>query len=237
MDDVNESGVVAYIATTDSFARDQNAVALALSWMTPQERTRFDRFRRDEDRFMFALGRSMARRLVGEALQVSPADWQWREGPHGRPEIDHPTEWHFNVSHSAGLVVCAIGRTRELGVDLEDMQRRTPDRALVPRYCSPAEAADVDLQGEAWSDRFLRYWTLKESYLKARGLGISVPLSEISFRLDDATGARVSFDGSLAGTDDQWLFHIQPVAPHHLLAVAVASPEGVAPAITVLPYR
>jgi 4'-phosphopantetheinyl transferase len=187
---------------------------------------------------MFALGRSMARRLVGEALQIDPAAWLWREGPHGRPEIGAPaTDWHFNLSHSAGLVVCAIGRTRELGVDLEDLERRPPDPALVARYCSPAEASDVLSQGAEWSDRFLRYWTLKESYLKARGLGISVPLAEISFALNGST-ARIAFDGSLAGTDDRWLFHIQPVAPHHLLAVAVAvSDDGAHPSITVLPYR
>ncbi len=133
---------------------------------------------------MFGLGREMARSLVGVALGVPPESWIWREGPHGRPEIAAPdADLHFNLSHSAGVVVCALARGRTIGVDVEDLSRRAPDPAIVTRYCSPAEAEDVCAQGDRWRDRFLTYWTLKEAYLKARGLGIAVHLSDISFTL------------------------------------------------------
>jgi hypothetical protein len=84
----------------------------------------------------------------------------------------------------------------------KDLTRRAPDPAIVTRYCSPAEAEDVCAQADGWRDRFLTYWTLKEAYLKARGLGISVHLSDISFTLAGGEQPRISFLDSLAGTDE-----------------------------------
>ena len=142
-----------FVADVRAFGADDRAARTSLVWMTPAERARFDRFRHDEDRLMFALGRLMARTLVGRALGVDPADWAWREGPHGRPEIDRPgNDLHFNLSHSAGLVICALARGRAVGVDVEDLERRAPEWALVERYCSPAEADDIRSCGDRWRD-------------------------------------------------------------------------------------
>ena len=108
-------------------------------------------------------------------------------------------------------------------------------RGLVDRYCGPHEIADIDEAGEdGWHDRFLLYWTLKEAFLKARGLGISVPLREISFVIDDGT-ARVEFLDSLAGSDDRWAFDIIRPTPRHLLAVAASTADGVRPVVHVEP--
>ena len=224
-------------AHVDDVFRDEAAIARARAGLTRPEQARFDRYQGDLDRRMFLLGRVMSRRLVGGALDVAPGAWQWREGPHGRPEIaDPPTPLHFNLAHSAGLVVCALARGREVGVDVEDLERPPLDSRMVPRYCAPAEAADIEAQGAAWRDRFLTYWTLKEAYLKARGLGISVPLREISFVLQP-DGAQITFLGSLAGTPTDWTFQLERPTGRHLVAIAVASAAGVSPSIAIEPYR
>ena len=169
---------------------------------------------------MFLAGRMMARSIVGAALGCPPASWRWREGPHGRPEIDEPgTDVRFNIAHSAGLVACAIARGRDVGVDVEDRNRPETDRQIVSRYCSPAEAADIDAQGDAWHERFLIYWTLKEAYLKALGLGISVHLSDISFTFDGDV-ARIGFVGSLVDSDPRWTFSLMRPTARHLVAIA-----------------
>ena len=225
----------AYVGRADAFAADARRIDRALAWMTQSERERYARFRHDRDRRMFALGREMARSLVGDALGVAPDAWTWREGPHGRPEIAAPAgDLHFNLSHSAGVVVCVLGRGRAIGVDIEDLTRRAPDPAIVARYCSPDEAEDVSAQADRWGDRFLTYWTLKEAYLKARGLGISVPLSEISFELGPPP--RVRFLQSLAGTHDGWMFHLMRIEPHHVAAAAVEIAAGDAPPFAVHEY-
>jgi 4'-phosphopantetheinyl transferase len=207
----------------------------ALAWLTAAERARFDRYRGDADRQMFLLGRVMARRLVGRALGVEPTSWRWREGPHGRPEVDDPhTAVHFNVAHSSGLVACAVARDREVGVDVEDSERPPTDPAVVARFCSPDEAAAIRVGEPGWRDRFLEIWTLKEAYLKARGVGISVNLSDISFAVgDDVT---VRFLRSLAGADAEWAFRLVRATPRHLLAVATGTSDGARPSVAIEPF-
>ena len=223
-------------ADAASLATDRAATARALEWLQPDERARFDRYRFDRDRLMFLLGRVMARSLVGQALGVAPTAWRWREGAHGRPEIDAPgTPIHFNLAHSAGLVACAVASGREVGVDVEDLARAATDVALVRRYCSPEEAVDIEGCGDGWRDRFLEYWTLKEAYLKARGVGISVHLSDISFSITP-DGVRVAFLRSLEGTDTRWAFDLQRPTDHHLLAVAAATGDGIRPSVHVRPF-
>lgn len=174
-------------AHVDVLRRSPESYDRALTWLTSPERTRHGRFRSDADRDMFLLGRAMARAIVGDALGQPPTAWPWREGPHGRPEIDLPhCPVAFNIAHSGGLVACGLSWTGEVGVDIEDRQRPAIDRALVERCCSASEAADIQArEGERWRDRFLQYWTLKESYLKARGLGISIHLPDLSFSFRD----------------------------------------------------
>ncbi len=229
--------VRAWYADIRTLEDDAASRARALEWLQPDERARFDRYRYDTDRLMFALGRVMARRLVGRALDVAPTAWRWREGAHGRPEIASPdTPLHFNLAHSAGLVACVIGSDREVGVDVEDRERPATDPAVVPRFCSPEEAAQIDAGQPGWRDRFLTYWTLKEAYLKARGLGISVHLSDISFVLGPGPeDVRVGFLRTLAGTDTQWAFRVAQPNARHIVAVAASASDGRPPAIAIEP--
>jgi 4'-phosphopantetheinyl transferase len=232
----SRSIVEVFVGDIAGFRNAPERIDQAHAWLTDNERARADRFRRDDDRAMFTLGRYMARTVVGRALGVGPCDWRWREGPHGRPEIDDTgTDLHFNLSHSAGLVICAVARGRTVGVDVEHLGRRAFELGLVQRYCSPSEAEDVYEQGKHWRDRFLVYWTLKEAYLKARGIGISLPLSDISFALGDA-GARIGFERSLAGTDTGWRFHLWNADTRHLAAVAVEDGGDDSPAFHVQPF-
>jgi 4'-phosphopantetheinyl transferase len=230
-----EPGVVhAWYFETSAITRDTDQIRRLVGWLSAAERVRYDRFHHDLDRHMFLVGRAMARALVGRATGVRPSSWRWREGPHGRPEIDEPgATLHFNIAHSAGLVVCALADGREVGVDVEHLDRRSMDRAIVRRYCSPAEADDVDAQPD-WHRRFLTYWTLKEAYLKACGLGVSVHLSDVNFTLA-GDGASIGFLDSLAGADTRWLFRLMQPTERHLVAVAAATADGVHPHVQIEP--
>jgi 4'-phosphopantetheinyl transferase len=226
------SDAVAWFAPTSDLT-PPGVLDAALAWLTPRERGRYDRFRGDEDRRMFLLGRVMARVLVGRELRVPPTAWPWREGARGRPEIDVPgTPLHFNLAHSAGLVACALTSGRDVGVDLEDLGRRRIDWAVVERYCGQAEIADIAAHGERWHDRFLQYWTLKEAYLKARGVGISVPLEHLGFRMADP-GPEVTLSGPLTGLDTRWRFQLEQVTDRHLMALAVSDDDGAAPRMRI----
>jgi 4'-phosphopantetheinyl transferase len=227
-----------WLADVAAVGADDALRARLIELLEPAERTRFDTYHADVDRYMFLLGRAMARTLVGEAIGVPPTAWQWRDGPHGRPEIGTPsTRVRFNIAHSSGVVACALAHGRDVGVDVEDLERAAFDVRLVRRCCSPREVADVESQPSGrWPSRFLTYWTLKEAYLKARGLGISVPLADISFTLDEPA-PRVAFLRSLADSDTRWSFVVRQPTPRHLLAVAASTADGVQPRITVEDWK
>jgi 4'-phosphopantetheinyl transferase len=189
---------------------------------------------------MFLLGRVMARALVGRALGVAPTGWTWAEGPRGRPDVagDRGTPpISFNLAHSGGLVVCAIARGLTVGVDVEDRRRASIGRELAARACTAEELAAIEAAGEdGWRDCFLRHWTLKEAYLKGRGLGIAQHLTDVAFAEGDGQAApRLVLHRALAGDDARWAFALRELAPAHYVAVAAAHGAATPPAFDLQP--
>jgi 4'-phosphopantetheinyl transferase len=227
-----------YARTTDVLEDDARRER-ARRWLSPADGVRHERYRFPADRDMFLVGRVMARALVGRALGIGPQEWEWREGPRGRPEIADPDAHRrvsFNIAHSAGLVVCAVSNDGTVGVDVEHRLRPPVDARMVRRYCAPGEIDDIERQGPAaWQDQFLKYWTLKEAYLKARGLGIAVHLSDLCFTLG-ADAIRLERLDSLSADDDhEWAFVLDGSSPSHYVAAAVTARAGETPTFSIAP--
>jgi 4'-phosphopantetheinyl transferase len=207
---------------------------LGLAMLPPEEHARFHRYRRPLDAHQFLAGRLLVRRWLASVTGASPASWRFAEGQRGRPAIvDGDPAWSFNLAHSGGLVACAMAHglaavTTDcgIGVDLEDMERRPMAPDIARRFCAPEEVADIERQPETERmHRFLTYWTLKEAYLKARGLGIAVHLSDIAFVLDGPHPV-ITFRDSLTGTSRDWAFELLQPTPRYLLSVAAPQPAG-----------
>jgi 4'-phosphopantetheinyl transferase len=231
--------VSVWYARTADVLDDDSRRERARGWLSPADHVRHERYRFPADRDMFLVGRVMARALVGRALGVAPRDWEWREGPRGRPEIadrDARGPISFNIAHSAGLVVCAVSSDGTVGVDVEHRLRPPVDARMVRRYCAPCEVEDIERQGPAaWQDQFLKYWTLKEAYLKARGLGIAVHLSDLSFTLG-VDAIRLERLNSLSADDDsEWAFVLDGSSPSHYVAAAVTARAGEPPTFSIAP--
>src|SRR5690606_16111721 len=102
--------------------------------------------------------------------------WKFEISRHGRPTIvgENLLNLQFNLSKSSGLVVCAITRDAVVGVDVENIRRRAPVD-VADTFFAPGEVAALRaLPLEQQPERFFEYWTLKESYIKARGLGLMI---------------------------------------------------------------
>jgi 4'-phosphopantetheinyl transferase len=114
---------------------------------------------------------------------------------------------------------------REVGVDIEDTTRRTDVEAIAQRYFAPSERRDL---AQAGRERFYELWTLKEAYLKARGLGIAAALEKIAFELEPGAAIRIRFDSGFEDDPASWQFALQRPTASHVLSVAVrrsAEPE------------
>ncbi len=116
------------------------------SLLTPDEQQRAQRFWQEPDRARFIIGRALARTMLSRFADVSPDKWRIVIDEHGRPLLgERPAtvpDLRFNLSHTDGLVACALTIGREVGVDVEHIDRRlTHD--VPERFFSPHEVADL----------------------------------------------------------------------------------------------
>ncbi|MEM1451826.1 MAG: 4'-phosphopantetheinyl transferase superfamily protein [Planctomycetota bacterium] len=192
--------------------------------LTPEEHARRRRFLQEKDRHAFLVTRALARLTLSRYADVPPGDWRFEIGEHGKPEIatEHGSRLRFNLSHTRGMVACAVTLDRDVGVDVETKDRRTETTAIADRFFSAFEVDALRaLPAEEQRARFFTYWALKESYIKARGLGLSIPLGSFSFHVDDGPPIRISFDPSLGDDPERWQFMQTWASDVHSLAVGV----------------
>ncbi len=107
-----------------------------------------------------------------ESIEISRHD-------HGKPFFSSFSDRHFNLSHSSGTAVC-ITAAYPVGIDIEFY--RQVSSAIARRVCTENEINSI-LASDDGNWQFLRFWTLKESYLKATGSGMSFPMKNIEFSL------------------------------------------------------
>lgn len=206
---------------------DAERWAAYFALLTPAEQARHDRFYFERDRRLFLATRALVRCVLSEYASVEPAAWRFQEGERGKPFIASPktAPLHFNLSNTYGLVVCAISTAHaQLGVDAECIDRPGETVSLAEHYFSPAEVRALQaLPDEQKRERFFAYWTLKESYIKARGLGLALPLEQFSFELEDEKEIAIAFDPRLADDKARWRFALLRASFRHLVAVGVDS--------------
>jgi len=155
--------------------------------LSASESIKQQRFRFKKDRHNALITRAFVRDLLSRYADVSPSDWQFIKGIKDKPEIvDPPLPLRFNISHTDNLIICAVMLNDDIGCDVENTQR-TSDVLSIAKYSfSEFEINDLVMQTTAQqTSRFFDYWTLKESYIKAWGLGLSIPLKDFSFKLPD----------------------------------------------------
>lgn len=197
------------------------------SLLEPDERSRAERFQFERDRNAFVLAHALLRRVLSRYERVQPDSWRFTAGPWGKPEIAGPikTSLRFNLSHTRGFVACAVTRHRDVGVDVERLDPISDMLTLAARFFSPPEVASLRvLRNSEQVRRFYQLWTLKEAYVKACGLGLSLPVDWITFTID-GDQVTASLDARLDDDVSAWRFaRFSPTSRHHV-AMAVRSPS------------
>ena len=207
--------------------RDPRLLERYAAIMTPEEHARHDRFVFPRDRHQFLVTRGVLRTLIGQYLQIDPAECAFESNRYGRPSLLGPAaaSLGFNLSHTRGLVAYAMAGVPEIGIDVEDVERAAASLDLARRFFSPSEADALDaLAPPDRPSRFFDYWTLKEAYIKARGMGLSLPLDGFSMQLDPERPPRIHFAAAIDTAPDSWQFAQFNPSPCHRLAVAVRRP-------------
>ena len=208
----------------DAAMADRDGYAACLS---QAETERSHCFHFENDRFRFSMTRALVRRTLSLYASTAPSEWTFATNAHGRPHISGPRcddGLTFNLSHTHDLVVLAVGRHQRIGVDTERIDRAPAAAEIAQRFFAASEAAALHRVFGPDRDRlFMEYWTMKEAYIKARGLGLAIPLDQFAF---DLAGSTISL--SVRPDDDhrshRWQFAQLLMWKTHVVAVCCEPP-------------
>jgi 4'-phosphopantetheinyl transferase len=193
--------------------------------LTAAEKHRYRRFVHKGAGDQYLAGRALARSALSLHAQVEPPDWQFEFTTFGRPYIAKPEgydDFDFNSSHAEGLVVCAIGRSIQVGIDVENLTRKIDPIALGRSVLSPQEFDSLCKIGAAErKDYFFSLWTLKESYIKMRGAGLSMPLDSFWFERHEASHS-IRFVAGPPDPSERLAFFEGAPTSAHILALAIS---------------
>ena len=192
--------------------------------LSPAEKEQEPRFYFATDRRRYLITRALARAVLSRFSPVHPKEWVFSANAYGRPEIVNAQASEaglsFNISHPRSLIVLGVTRGRALGVDVENFRAREAPIDIADHFFAPREVAELAATPPHLQQyRFFEYWTFKEAYIKARGMGLSLPLDRFSFHYPNDRSVELAIDPELADEPARWqLWQFRP-RPEYLVAI------------------
>lgn len=207
--------------------------------LSEAETARMARFRFDVHRKLYLVSHALVRTALSNYADLQPGEWSFIEEKFGRPEIAPACKTpalRFNLSHTEGLSAVVVTKNRDCGVDVEGVNRVKNLAGIAERVFTEAEQADLFARsGDDQRGRFADYWTLKEAYMKARGLGFQLPPQTFGVEIEAGTGGSATLKLATDFEDDAagWQLSLQSIptfastslANDFRLAVAVRAAE------------
>lgn len=204
---------------------DESVADACKALLSEEELARAARFKFERSRRESIATRALARTALSHNHPLPPEAWRYVLNPHGKPSVDPDLATgigiNFNMSNAPGLVVCLVAAGAEVGVDVEPFSRAEQIMKVAPEVFSAMERAQLELlNGAEKLDRAVSLWTLKESYIKARGMGLAIPLDKFAFVFGGAEGIRLEVDESLKDRAERWQFCLLDGAGHRIAVMA-----------------
>jgi len=191
--------------------------------LAADEQRRAESFHFDRDRSHYIVARGILRNILGLYVRQPPDSLRFSYTPFGKPDLHDAGSFEtlrFNLSHAGAVVLYAVTRDREVGIDVEYVRADMDCEEIAEHFFSQREvetlrALPPDLQSRA----FFNCWTRKEAYIKARGEGLSLPLDEFDVSLSPGEPAAL-----LSASDPQevarWSLRELTLAPDYVAALA-----------------
>ncbi|WP_408955078.1 4'-phosphopantetheinyl transferase family protein [Natroniella sp. ANB-PHB2] len=151
-----------------------------LSYISKRRKKEVKKFLKKEDCYRSIMGEILIRKIACKKLKIKNRQIFFRKNSYGKPFLKDHNDFYFNLSHSGEWVVCAINEN-EVGIDIQKIE--AIDLNLVNNFFSKREYESLIKQEDRQS-YFYKLWTLKESYIKAIGKGLSKPLDDFTILFD-----------------------------------------------------
>lgn len=209
--------------------------------LSDEERRRRDAFRSPLHAEAFVVARGLLRLLLARYLGGRPDAVALTCGPHGKPRLaDAPADsaLRFNLAHARDALILAFSTGMDVGVDVEWVDANTDVMALAGTVLRAAEIDRLGrLAGHERTRLFFRYWTRKEAYLKALGVGLAGDMVTLDVSGSAPAGAAGLIDHAPGRGDPAWTVRDVAFAADFAAAVAVPhrSPDLVMRRLTAWP--
>ena len=195
-------------------------------WLSVDERARLDQFRFNQHKRAYLVSHALLRAALSLETGRDPASWVFENNAYGKPFLakpKHEGSQLFNLSHTEQLAAVAIGQDAMLGIDAECNIRTDLTFELAQEFFSEEELAIVAALPPARQHQSLfDFWTLKESYIKAVGQGLTIPLDTFAFTLGNAQmPPRLTRKACQYDSIANWHFRQFRPTPMHTMALAV----------------
>jgi 4'-phosphopantetheinyl transferase len=195
------------------------------SVISDAEKKKVDRYVFEKDQHTCLVTRALLRFVLSAYTSEDPEYFEFVENDFGKPGlkpgcIDMPI--NFNLSHSSGVTACALVLDTEIGLDVENYSRKI-DLGIADRFFSKPESEHLGNCSEIERQSiYFDLWTLKESYIKAKGMGLSIGLDKFGFKMDHSN-IGIQFHESLNDFSEHWQFFKFSPVKNYKAAISVRS--------------
>lgn len=162
----------------------------AYSVMSPARKAKVDRLKIPNDKKRSLAGEWLIRTMLSENFSIPFEESRIEIDPLGKPYLEN-LPYHFSISHSGDMVVCAISKDR-IGIDIEEIH--PIDFRLTECFCLDEEKKYIFSSPEGKIERFYEIWTIKEAYFKMLGTGIT-DFFKVNALSDRIKKERISLEG------------------------------------------
>jgi 4'-phosphopantetheinyl transferase len=192
------------------------------AFLSEDEHARANRFVFERDRERFIVCRGLLRTLLSGYTGLPPDSLRFQYGTKGKPELAGGNI-HFNISHSAELVLLTFSRSQPLGIDVECIRVVPEAEQIAESHFSRVErAAFRSVPSHLKTEAFFNCWTRKEAFVKALGDGLYIPLGQFDVTIEPGAEAGfLAIDGEIGKAAAWSLYHLVP-KPGFVGALAVA---------------
>lgn len=209
----------------DEKIHDAQLLSRYILLLNEKEREKQKRLCFEKDRHQYLVTRAMVRSVLSLYVDdIPPEKWKFAKNKYGKPFICNTTlriPISFNISHCEKLVIMAVTLGKEVGVDVEYLLRPGDTLSMAKRYFSQEEVRQLNaLPVENQKERFFDLWTLGEAYLKACGVGLSVPQDHFSYTFPRAGEIEISFTPQRNDQPQYW--HFWQILPNDIHKVGMA---------------
>ncbi len=211
-----------WLCKPDELEQSPEYIASMESVLNADELARMRRFKFPQHSNLFCISHAFTRYVLSLYAPLKPAEWNFSKGEHGKPYVNNAgfEDIYFSLSHTKGLIALFVAKGHEIGCDVEGRKSNVRGRDIAKRFFSSSEVEEyMAFDEQERQFRFFDYWSLKESYIKAKGKGLAISLGKFSFSLNHRPIA-FSADEDLEESGVNWTFQLLDVGSQHVAAIA-----------------